>query len=161
MVHTRVLAGFVTRWCTLPLSKVTSVPINQPTSCNNFPSLLLEVYVGSTCFGRPHAHTQELNNCSSSLWFYSWSVVIAVLLVVVGPAGRPDHDQQHFYHHAPTVEPEAATAVIELLMMGMRMPETCGAVFKRQVINLRNCCIWLVDSFERLYRVQGYRKFYW
>ena len=39
----------------------------------------------STCFGRPHAHHQELNNCGSSLWFYRWSVVIAVLLVVVGP----------------------------------------------------------------------------
>ena len=25
------------------------------------------------------------NNCSSSLWFYRWSVVIAVLLVVVVP----------------------------------------------------------------------------
>jgi hypothetical protein len=23
----------------------------------------------STCFGHPHAHRQELNNCSSSLWF--------------------------------------------------------------------------------------------
>ena len=44
---------------------------------------------GSTCFGSPHAHHQELNNCSSSLWFYRWSVVVAVLLVVVGPAGRP------------------------------------------------------------------------
>jgi hypothetical protein len=31
------------------------------------------------------------------------------------------------------------------LMMGMRMTETCWAVFKRQEINLRNCCIWLVD----------------
>ena len=38
----------------------------------------------STCFGRPHANHQELNNCSSSLWFYRWGVVIAVLLVVVG-----------------------------------------------------------------------------
>jgi hypothetical protein len=37
--------------------------------------------------GRPHAHHQELNNCSSSFWFYRWSVEI-VLLVVVGPA-RP------------------------------------------------------------------------
>ena len=37
-----------------------------------------------TCFGRPRAHHQELN-CSSSLWFYRWSVVVAVLLVVVGP----------------------------------------------------------------------------
>ena len=41
----------------------------------------------STCFGCPHAQHQELNNCNSSLWFYHWSVVVAVLLVVVGPAG--------------------------------------------------------------------------
>jgi len=27
------------------------------------------------------------NNSSSSIWFYRWSVVVAVLLVVVGPAG--------------------------------------------------------------------------
>jgi hypothetical protein len=42
-----------------------------------------------------------------------------------GQASRPYHDQQHCYHHAPTVKPEAATAVVELLMMGMRMPKTC------------------------------------
>jgi hypothetical protein len=52
-------------------------------------------------------------------------VVIAVLLVAVGPAGRLDHDQQHCYHHATTVKPEAATAVVEFLMMGVRTPETC------------------------------------
>jgi hypothetical protein len=52
-------------------------------------------------------------------------VVVAVLLVVVESAGRPDHDQQHCYHHVPTVKPEAATAVVELLMMGVRTPETC------------------------------------
>jgi len=62
----------------------------------------------STCFERPHAHNQELNNCSSSLWDYRWSLVVAVLLVVVGP-----------------VKPEATTAVVELLMMGVRTPETC------------------------------------
>ena len=45
-------------------------------------------------------------------------------------------------------KPEAATAAVELLIMGMRMPETCWAVFKRQAINLRNYCIWLVDSFD-------------
>jgi hypothetical protein len=37
-------------------------------------------------------------------------------------------------------KPEAASAVVELLMMGIRMPETCWAVFK-QVTNLRNYCI--------------------
>jgi hypothetical protein len=49
-------------------------------------------------------------------------VVVAVLLVVVGP-DRP----------RPTAllpprsngKPEAATAVYKLLMMGIRMPETC------------------------------------
>jgi hypothetical protein len=54
---------------------------------------------------------------------------------------QPDYDQQHCYHHAPTVKPQAAIAVVELLIMVVRTPETCGAVHKRQVINLRNCCI--------------------
>ena len=79
----------------------------------------------SICFGCPYAHHQELNNCSSSLWFYLRRVVIAVLLFVVGPGGRPDHDQQHCYHYAPTVKTEAATAVVELLMMGVKTPKTC------------------------------------
>jgi hypothetical protein len=54
----------------------------------------------SSCFGHPHAHHQELNNCSSSLWFYRWSVVVAVLLVVVGLPPRSNG------------KPEAPTAVV-------------------------------------------------
>jgi len=42
------------------------------------------------------------------------------------------------------VKPEAATAAAELLMMGVRMPKTCRAVHKLQVINLRKCCIFFV-----------------
>jgi hypothetical protein len=77
------------------------------------------------CFGHCHAHHQELYNDGSSLWFYHRSVLIAVLLVMVGSVvNRPNHDQQHCYHHASMVKPEAATAVVELLMMGVRMPET-------------------------------------
>jgi len=83
----------------------------------------------STCFGRPHAHHQELNNCSSRLWFYRWSVVVAVLFVVVGPV-------MHCYHHTPMVKSQAATAVVEILMTGVRTPETCWAVHKRQVNKL-------------------------
>jgi len=49
--------------------------------------IILTFIYSSTCFGRPHAHHQELDNCSSSLWFYLHIVMIAVLLFVVGPAG--------------------------------------------------------------------------
>jgi hypothetical protein len=61
---------------------------------------------------------------------------------VVGPAGRPR--TQHGYHHDTKVKPEAATAVIEFLMMGGKTPETCSAVNKRQDNKLENCCTWLV-----------------
>jgi hypothetical protein len=52
-------------------------------------------------------------------------VVAAVLLVVVGPV-------------VGNRNVLAATAVDKLLMMGMRMPETCQAVFKGQAIKLRD-----------------------
>ena len=63
-------------------------------------------------FGRSPAHYQELD-CSSSLRFYLRIVVIA------------RRRTQHGYNHDTNVKPEAATSVIELLMMGGRTPETC------------------------------------
>jgi hypothetical protein len=32
--------------------------------------------------------------------------------------------------------------------MGVRTPDTCWSVSTRQAVNMTNCCIWLVDSFE-------------
>jgi hypothetical protein len=49
------------------------------------------------------------------------SVLWVAYAVFVRPA-RPR--TQHGYHHDTKVKPEAATAVIELLMMGGRTPET-------------------------------------
>ena len=57
----------------------------------------------------------------STLFKYNYYV----LLVVVGPAGRPAHDQQHCYHQAPTVNQRLRLQFLQLLMMVMRMPETC------------------------------------
>jgi hypothetical protein len=42
-----------------------------------------------------------------------------------GRADRSDYEQQLCYHQVPKVKPEAATAVVEILMMGVRTPETC------------------------------------
>jgi hypothetical protein len=39
----------------------------------------------------------------------------------IARSDRTVHDQQHCYHHVS----EAATAVYKLLMMGVRMAETC------------------------------------
>ena len=66
--------------------------------------IILTFIYSSTCFGRPHAHHQELNNCSSSLWFYLRSMAIAVLLVVVGPT-RPDHDHSFLLEAESTPGP--------------------------------------------------------
>ena len=72
-----------------------------------------------------------------------------LLLVVVGPTG-PTTTNSTAITRAPTVNQRLLLQLLQLLMMGMRMPETCWAIFKRQVINLRNCCIWLVDSVESM-----------
>jgi hypothetical protein len=75
--------------------------------------IILTFNYSSTCFGRPHAHHQELNNCSSSLWFYLRFVVIAVLLFVVGPADQTTKNN---------------TAA-------------CSAKINVRIINWRKCCI--------------------
>jgi hypothetical protein len=67
-------------------------------------------------FGRFPAHHQELNDCSGSLWFYLRIVVTAVLCSWSGWPARPL--TQHGYD--TKVKPEAATAVIELLVMGRK-----------------------------------------
>jgi len=65
-----------------------------------------------------------------------------------GRAGRPDHDQQYCYHHTPKVKPEAATAVVGLLMMGVRTPETWWAVSKCQDNKLEKFLHLVGDLFE-------------
>jgi len=82
------------RTCTVQ-KRLLIKKINQLDATISPVYYLMFIY-SSTCFGCPHAHHQELNNCSSSLWFYLRNVVIAVLLVVVWPViNWSDHDQQH------------------------------------------------------------------
>jgi len=98
---------------------------------------------GSTCFERLSAHHQERTTALEAsgftvgAWrlerFWSWS-------------GRP---------RPTTLLPPRSNrktrgcyCSCKLLMMSGEASETCWATHKRQLINLRNCCILLVNLFE-------------
>jgi hypothetical protein len=87
-----------------------TIQINHQPVVTIFLFIIPKFVYSSTCLGRFPAHHQELNDCSGSLWFYLRIVVTVVL---------------HDYHHDTKVKPEAATVVIELLMMGGKTPDTC------------------------------------
>ena len=123
-----------------------TIKINHQPDATIFQFIILTFVYSSTCFGRFPAHHQELNDCSGGLWFYLHIVVIAVLCSWSGRPARPR--TQHDYHHDTKVKPEAATAVIELLIMGGKTPETCWAVNKRQNNKMKNFCIRLVIYFN-------------
>ena len=119
-----------------------TIQINHQPDATIFQFIILTSVYSSKCFGRFPAHHRELNDCSGSLWFYIRILVIDVLCSWSGRPPRPR--KQHGYHHNMKVKPEAATAVIELLIMGGKTPKTCWAVNRRQDNKLKNCCVRLV-----------------
>jgi hypothetical protein len=62
-----------------------TIQINHRLDATISPVYYPDVYLQLSMFRAP-AHRQELNNCSSNLWFYLRIVVIAVLLFVFEPA---------------------------------------------------------------------------
>jgi hypothetical protein len=123
-----------------------TIEINHQPDATIFQFIILTSVYSSTSFARFSAHHQELNDCSGSLWFYLRIVGTVVLCSwPCRSVGRPARPRtQHDYHHDTKVKPEAATAVIEFLMMGGKTPETCLAVNKRPDNKLKNSCIRLV-----------------
>jgi hypothetical protein len=115
--------------------------INQPTSCNSFTSSLLDVYVQLNMFRPSPRPSSGAYKCSSSLWFYRWSVVVAALLFVVWPVTTLRSPRYN-------CKTRGCYCSCKLLMMDEETPETCWPVHKRQIMNLWNCCSWLVDLFE-------------
>ena len=122
-----------------------TIQINHQTVATIFQFIILMFIYSSTCFGSFPAHHHELTD-------WQWQPLVwpsyrgdSRAVFVVGPAGRPARPRtQHGCHHDTKVKPEAATAVIELLMMGGKTPETRWAVNKRRDNKQENCCIWLV-----------------
>jgi hypothetical protein len=101
----------------------------------------------STCFGRHTAHHQELKT----------ALAISGFAYVKGcwPLRLLDADSRSARPRPTALLPprsngklEAATAVIERLMMGMRMPETCWAVFKRKPEKLLHLVSWFIWMFD-------------
>ena len=123
-------------------ARFRTIQIHHQPDATIFQFIILTFIYSSTCFGRSPAHHQELMTAVAASGFYLRFVVIVVLCSWSGRQARPR--TQHTCHHDTKVKPEAATAVIEVLMMGGKTPETCWAVNKRQDNKLKNCCIWLV-----------------
>jgi len=121
------------------------VQFKSPTRINNFPEYYPDIYLQLNML---RALSRQL---SGAQWLQWQPLVLpsyrgdSCAVFVVGLAGRLARPwTQHNCHHDTKVKPEAATAVIELLMIAGTMPETCWAVNKRQDNILENCCIWLV-----------------
>ena len=97
-----------------------TIQTNHQPDAKIFMFIILTFIYSSTCFERFPAHHQELNDCSGSLWFY---LRIVVIVVLCSWSGRPALPRtQHDCRHDTKVKPEAATTVIELLMMGGKTP---------------------------------------
>jgi hypothetical protein len=104
----------------------------------------------STCFEHTCAYHQETKLYQYDILYmplciedrlvcrFGWSCSSIQTCIPARP--RTQHD----CHHDTKVKPEVATAVIELLMMGGKTPETCSAVNKRQDNKVKNGCIRLV-----------------
>jgi hypothetical protein len=58
--------------------------------------------------------------------------------------GRADHDQQHCYHHAPTLKPEASTAVVVVLDNG-----------HEDARNMLSCILTASNKLEKLLHLVG------
>jgi hypothetical protein len=118
--------------------------VNNPVGLVGLPYVMWSAHFLVT-----HIQTEKISS-----WNGPWCVR--------GRAGRPARPRtQHDYHHDTKVKPEAATAVIVLLMMGAKTPETCRAVNKRQDNKLKNCGIRLA-SYLNCTMMHGLinRKFY-
>jgi len=77
---------------------ILSFQIIQPTRCNSFTSLLLDVYVWLNMFRASPSPSSGAYNCTRRLWFYCWR--------------EADHDQQGSSCFSPTVKPESPSAVV-------------------------------------------------
>jgi hypothetical protein len=119
--------------------------IIQPTRFNSFTSSLLDVYVWLNMLRTSPRPSSRVYNCTRSLWLWSGRLQ---------PARPQPTTLQPLLSNGKT---RGSYCSCMLLMMGGETPETCWATHKRQVINLWNCCISLVELFE----LNETKSWYW
>ena len=132
-------------WLTFWHQSFTFNSNKSPTWCNKFSVYYPDVCLQLNMF-------QAFSRSSSGAQWLQWQPLVlpsycgdSRAVFVVEPASWLAWPRtQNDYHHYTKVKPEAATAVIELLMMGGKTPKTCWGVNKRQDNKLKNCCIRLV-----------------
>ena len=150
----------------VPIINIFEIQINQPTRCNSFTSLLLDVYVWLNMFRAPPRPSSGAYNCTRSLWFYRWKVAVGALLAV-----GLDHSQQRYkvsttrpttFHVCKT---RGYQCSFRLLMMGGVSPETCWASYKYGIIKvwyIVACCwIFLYEFYydARIHERQALTKY--
>jgi hypothetical protein len=119
-----------------------TIQINHQPDATIFQFIILTLFTAQHVSGVSPPIINSSMTAVAAFGFYLRIVVIVVLCSWLGRLAQPQ--TQHNCHHDTRVKPEAATAVIELLMMGGKTPKTCSAVNKRQDNKPKNCCISLV-----------------
>jgi len=109
------------KWLLITSNELFMIQINHQPDATIFQFINLTFIYSSTCFGRFPAHRQEFKDLVAVSAFYLRIVVTVVLCSWSGRLARPR--TQHNCHHDMKVKPEAATAVIELLTMGRKIPQ--------------------------------------
>jgi len=104
---------------------VPGIQINQSTRCKGLTTLLLDAYVWLNMFRAPLRLSSGAYNCTRSLWFYRWSVAVGAFVGrgLAGRADLPDNDQKRSNRHAPTIKPEAPSAVVRSWWWAKRRPK--------------------------------------
>jgi len=112
----------------VPKTSLEFLKVKNSTRCNRVTKILLSIILNEAqhVSGDTPPIIRSLKLHKQTLVLHTWKVVERAVVGRCQAAymlARPR--TQHDCHHDTKVKPEAATAVIELLMMGEKRPETC------------------------------------
>jgi len=118
----------------------------MPTKCNR--GFYCRFFVRSTRFGHHYAHHQELKSIIQWLLYALRSILQTGHITI-----SPTPDQLLENHSTKYHRKQPLYNILELLMMGIVVPETCWA--SNKICNKNLCCIWLAFYFHILTTMHG------